>query len=94
MKGRVLYAILVGWGPATFLITLIVIVDAARRPDWQWKAAGRSRAVWVGLSAVMYFVTAGVGSLFTAWYYFTVIRRQLARADLPDEAGRAAASTV
>ena len=39
------------------LLSLIALVDAIRRPAWQWTQAGRSRGLWITI----------LFALFTVW---------------------------
>jgi hypothetical protein len=38
---------------ASLVMTIVAIVDMARRPDWQWKLAGQDKALWIVLSVVV-----------------------------------------
>jgi hypothetical protein len=57
--GELLWAVVT----ATFfalpaIVSLVTLLDAARRPAWVWAFAGRNRAYWIG--------AAGLGILFCA----------------------------
>jgi hypothetical protein len=37
-------------------MTIVAVVDVARRPDWQWKLAGRERVTWLLLIILINFL--------------------------------------
>ncbi len=58
----VLIVLLWGFGLFTFVIWILSIIDIARRPDWQWRLAGKDRILWLVL-----VVLVNVVSLFYWW---------------------------
>jgi hypothetical protein len=52
------------------------IIDAAQRPDSQWKAIGADRTMWIVLMAVFLFLCAPV-SLVISVYYLASLRPRL-----------------
>jgi hypothetical protein len=53
------------------------IIDAAQRPDPQWKRLGASRTTWIVLMAVFLFLCAPV-SVVISIYYLVSLRPRLA----------------
>jgi hypothetical protein len=57
------------------------IIDAAQRPDWQWKAIGSNRTTWIVLMAVFLLLCAPVG-LVISTYYLASLRPRLSSSSL------------
>lgn len=64
------------FGLAALALPIWGIIDAAQRPDWQWKAAGASRTTWIALMAIFGFVCSPVG-LIVSIYYLAAMRPRL-----------------
>jgi hypothetical protein len=62
---------LVGLGFALF-----VIIDAARRPDWQFAMAGQNRGLWIALPIVG-IICCGVITLVSFIVYLASVRPKL-----------------
>jgi hypothetical protein len=60
-------------------VPIWAIVDAARRPKWQYQATGQSKVLWIVLPAVGLFLCGPV-SVVAAIVYFASVRPKLARA--------------
>lgn len=58
-----------------FVVALVALVDAARRPVGQWEAAQQQQTLWIVLCAVG-LVVWPLG-LVVGLVYLAVIRRQL-----------------
>ncbi len=56
----------------TVAITVVAVVDVARRPPWAFQAAFMSQAVLL-VALIVFAMTGGVGFL-AALYYFIVVR--------------------
>jgi hypothetical protein len=52
------------------------IIDAAQRPDSQWKGVGASRTMWIVLMAVFLFLCAPIGAVISI-YYLVSLRPRL-----------------
>lgn len=63
------------------LLGVIALVDAIRRPAWQWSQADRSKAVWI--TALLIGILAGIGGLFAGLAYFLFAQPALKRARPP-----------
>jgi hypothetical protein len=72
---------LLTYGPAIW-----VLVDAARRPDWQFTATGQNRTVWIVLPVVGMVVCCLV-SVVAFIVYFSSVRPKLERAPYPQPGG-------
>lgn len=66
---------LVAVGIACFVFWIMSLVDIARRPDWQFKAAGLEKVTWLVLVALIQF--------FGIIYWFAIRRRVVAVEGLP-----------
>ena len=51
------------------LLDLIALVDALRRPAWQWQQAGRSRSLWL-IALVAGLFLPGLGIVIALGYFF------------------------
>jgi hypothetical protein len=86
-------------GPSELLVLLLVIgaisfmflalpiwaiVDAARRPDWQYDVTGQSKTLWIVLPAVGLFVCVP-GAIVAAIVYFASVRPKLTHARQYDD---------
>ena len=80
----IIVAILAGFGLLFIGLPIAVIVDAARRPNWQYRATGQSRILWIVLPAVGLAVCGPV-SVVAAIVYFASVRPKLKRARPPIE---------
>lgn len=65
-------------GPAALILAVVVVVDAAGRPDQAWQATGQSRTLWIVLPLVL-LVACGIGSLVASIVYLASVRPRLAR---------------
>lgn len=74
MEGLIVLAI-----GATLVLPILALIDAARRPQAQWQAAGQRQAVWIILNAVA-VVLCGLGWIIAA-VYLLLIRPKLAAVD-------------
>lgn len=63
-------------GLSSLAVPVWGIIDAAQRPDSQWKATGVSRATWITLMAVAAFACSPVG-LVISIYYLVSMRPRL-----------------
>lgn len=63
-------------------LSLWALLDAARRPEWAFALAGRSRVVWVALcgAGILFNV---IGVPVSVWY-LTRIRPSVAKAEVGD----------
>ena len=52
-------------------ITVVMLLDAARRPSWAWSLAERNQAGWIAAILVGAFSVIG-GLAICAWYFFKV----------------------
>lgn len=52
-------------------ITLGALLDAARRPEWAFSFAGKSRTLWVALNGVG-VLFCGLGVVVSVWYWLKV----------------------
>jgi hypothetical protein len=59
-----------------------MLVDVARRPDWQFTVTGRSRGKWIAVGAVSFVCCSFVGFILSIVYLVSV-RPQLERARPP-----------
>jgi len=57
-------------------VSLYAVIDAAKRPNSAWQAAGKSKALWIVL-IVVFVVVEPIG-LIIAVVYLSVIRRVIA----------------
>jgi uncharacterized protein len=58
-----------GWTVLLFALVAVPLwgaTEAALRPDWEWRQAGRRRTVWVATQSIG--APFGIGALATAWY--------------------------
>jgi hypothetical protein len=85
--------ILLGFGLAVAMLVFWVwgIVDAARRPDAQWQAAGHSKALWlgviVGTGLLGCFTFGWLGSLLYILIPRPALQRALFTPPLPPAPG-------
>ena len=63
------------------LLALIALIDALRRPSWQWQQADRSRGLWITLLVVSLFLPGS--GFFVALGYFFLPQPALRRARRP-----------
>lgn len=61
---------------AGLVVTLWAIIDAASTPASTFRNAGSSKALWMVLISILYFVTVYPG-VITAIIYLSVIRKRL-----------------
>jgi hypothetical protein len=66
-------------GPAALILAVVVVVDAAGRPDEAWQATGQSRTMWIVLPLVL-LVACGIGSLVASIVYLASVRPKLVQA--------------
>jgi hypothetical protein len=66
---------------AGLAVTLWAIVDAASTPSSSFKDAGSSKAFWICLISVLYFLTVYPG-IVLAIVYLVIIRAKLRRSPL------------
>lgn len=59
---------------ASLAFAVYVIVDMARRPDWQWRAAGSNKVLWMVLEIVLLI---GLLSIVIGIIYLAAIRPRL-----------------
>lgn len=59
---------------ASLAFAIFVIVDMARRPDWQWRAAGSNKVLWMVLEIVLLI---GLLSIVIGVIYLAAIRPRL-----------------
>jgi hypothetical protein len=72
--------LVIGVISAMFLaLPIVAIIDAARRPDWQYDATGQSKTLWIVLPAVALFACVP-GAIVAAIVYFASVRPKLTRA--------------
>jgi hypothetical protein len=58
------------------IITVLALLDAARRPEWAFAYVGRNRTIWVAVCGVgILFCLPGV---IAAVYYLVRVRPQVA----------------
>ncbi len=53
-----LYAVLLVASIGGLVFTIFAIVDAARRPDWQFKLGGHDKVLWIILCIVLGWITS------------------------------------
>jgi hypothetical protein len=63
---------------AIFVLWIMSIVDFVRRPEWQWRLAGKERVLWIVLVIVLNFL---------AIYYWFWLRKDLQRVEQAAAAG-------
>jgi hypothetical protein len=73
----VFVAIAAGITVISLVLPVWGIIDAAQRPDSQWKRLGASRTTWIVLMAVFLFLCAPV-SVVISIYYLASLRPRLA----------------
>jgi K+-transporting ATPase A subunit len=69
---------------AGLAVTLWAIVDAASTPSSSFKDAGSSKAFWICLISVLYFLTVYPG-IVLAIVYLVTIRAKLRRSQMKDD---------
>jgi hypothetical protein len=52
-------------------VTLVALLDAARRPQWAWSLADRNQTIWIALILLGVFSVVG-GLAICAWYFWRV----------------------
>jgi len=53
------------------IVTVVAVLDAARRPSWAWALAERNQAMWI--AALLFGLCSVIGGLLIcAWYFFRV----------------------
>jgi hypothetical protein len=67
---------------AALAVPIVAIIDAAKRPDKEWQAAGVSRELWIILIAGGTFFLLPVG-FAVAVYYLAAMRPRLDTAHDP-----------
>jgi len=72
----VLWAVVLAvWFALPAIVSLLTLLDAARRPAWVWAFAGRDRAYWIGMAGLgVMFCVVGV---VVAVLWWGKVRRQL-----------------
>jgi hypothetical protein len=60
-------------------ISLLALLDCARRPQWAWALAGRRQVVW--LAAICLGFLTVVGGLVISGWYLVRVRPVIARAE-------------
>ncbi len=70
---------------AAIALALWAVIDAARRPDWQFEAAGQNKTLWIVLPAAGAAMCQLLG-LVAALVYLLSIRKKL-QAALPPQSG-------
>jgi hypothetical protein len=68
------------------IVVALAFIDAARRPEWAWSLAGRSRVMWMTMM-VAGGVTVILGP-FVALAYFVRARPDVAAAERGDIIGK------
>ena len=63
------------------LLVIFALIDAIRRPSWQWEQAYRSRGKWIAL-LILGIILPGSGFFIAIAYYFFP-QPALKRADRP-----------
>jgi len=66
----------------SFVLLIVVIIDIAKRPDWQWKMAGQEKILWLLLVILVNFLA--IPSLI---YWFS-IRKKLIAVEAAAASGR------
>lgn len=73
-----------GLGLAALGVSIWAVVDAAKRPDWAWQAAGQNKVLWliliIGVQLVLCFC-CGILGVIPAVIYLLVIRKKLIEAE-------------
>jgi hypothetical protein len=62
-----------------FLFKVWALVNCLRRPSWAFERADKSKALWIGLLVVSFFLPL-LGWLIALWYLFStdrLVRRQV-----------------
>ncbi|MGZ4691339.1 MAG: hypothetical protein ACXVKA_16255 [Acidimicrobiia bacterium] len=72
--------LLLGFFVIPLILAIIVVADAARRPQPVWTAAGQNQTLWIILPLVLLFA-CGIGSVIASVIYLAVIRPQLVNAE-------------
>jgi len=80
----IILGIVAAMGLLFFALPIVAIVDAARRPDWQYQATGQSKTLWIALPAVG-LVVCGPVSVVAAIVYFASVRPKLRQARRYDD---------
>jgi phosphotransferase system glucose/maltose/N-acetylglucosamine-specific IIC component len=67
---------------AGLTVTLWAIIDAVSTPSTTFRDAGSSKAMWIALISVLYFLTVYPG-IIIAIVYLLFIRKRLKQSPLP-----------
>jgi hypothetical protein len=59
----------------TLVLPIWAVVDAASRPSTAFKAAGSSKALWITLIVIFWFLTGLIGMILSVVYLVTIRRR-------------------
>ena len=63
-------------GFVALVFAVFVIVDMARRPNWQWERAGSSKTLWLVLEVVLVLLT-GILAIVWGILYLAITRPKL-----------------
>jgi hypothetical protein len=72
----VIVSAIAGMSLMSLIFPIWGIIDAAQRPDSQWKEVGASRTMWIVLMAVFLFLCAPIGAAISI-YYLVSLRPRL-----------------
>lgn len=61
-------------------ISVVALLDVARRPQWAWALADRNQALW--LAAVLIGVLSVIGGLVVSGWYLLRVRPVVAAAEM------------
>jgi hypothetical protein len=59
----------------TLVLPIWAVVDAASRPSSAFRAAGSSKALWITLIVVFWFLTGFIGMILSIVYLASIRRR-------------------
>ena len=60
-------------------LTVLALLDAARRPQWAWALAGRRQVVW--MAGIMFSALTVLGGVLVSSWYLTRVRHEIAAAE-------------
>ena len=64
------------------LVTMVAVLDVARRPRWAWAIVGRDQTRWLALLGGL--ALTWLGGMVAALWYFATAGREVARAERGD----------
>lgn len=62
-----------GLGVLGMVMTIVAVIDMAKRPEWQWKIAGQEKVLWIVLAVVI-----NAFAIVSLIYWFNIRNKLLA----------------